>query len=162
VAGRRASQNFPADILRWEVELVSGTNHLRAIATGYGVTVTDENRTDLPDGDVGAPAKLKLSEKGRKNNLVTVQAKLFDAHGVLCLDSAKAVRFSLVGAGRLLDSLGTTRGSSEVQLANRRAQISFVRDGGCRIEATPEGLSAALLNVCFAHFLQEMEHVIFS
>jgi beta-galactosidase len=93
------------------------------------------------------PAELKLAIKNRTENAVTVEARLFDPNGVLCLDSSHLVRFSLVGAGNLIDNLGTTRGSRELQLSNGRAEISFVRKGECRIEAKPEGLSAAFLNL---------------
>jgi hypothetical protein len=41
---------------------------------------------------------------------VTVEARLFYSKGVLCLDSARPVRFSLAGAGSLIDNLGTTHG----------------------------------------------------
>jgi beta-galactosidase len=75
------------------------------------------------------PSEMEPSEKSRRNNVVTVEAKLFDANGVLCVDSAQSVRFSLAGEGKLIDNLGTTRGSGEVQLSNGRAEISLVRKG---------------------------------
>ena len=143
----RDSQNFPAAGLRWEVAFMSGINRLRALATRDGVTVTDEIELTYQTEPWGAPAKLELSEKQRKDHVVTVDAKLYDANGVLCLDSAKAVRFSLEGAGTLIDNLGTVRGSREVQLSNGLAQISILRKGGCRIEATPQGMTAASLDL---------------
>jgi beta-galactosidase len=144
---RRDSQNFPSAGLRWEVAFASGRNHLRVLATKGEVTVQDEIYLTYQGEQWGNPVQLNLSEKERKDNIVTVEAKLLDAKGVLCLDSARTVRFSLAGAGRLIDNLGTTRGSREVQLSNGRAEISLVHKGGCRVEAAPEGLPAASLEL---------------
>jgi beta-galactosidase len=90
---------------------------------------------------------LKLTEKARKAELVTVEATLFDANGVQCLDSSKTIRFALAGAGSLVENLGTVRASREVQLSNGRAEISVVRKGACTIKATPEGVPSASLNL---------------
>ena len=144
---RRDSQNFPAAGLRWEVAFASGSNHLRALATKGEVIVRDEVYLTYQTEQWDKPVQLKLSEKERKNTIVTVEAKLFDAEGILCLDSAQTVRFSLSGTGTLIDNLGTTQGSREVQLSNGRAEISVVRKGGCRIEAVPKGLPAASLEL---------------
>ena len=144
---RRDSQNFPAAGLRWEVAFASGNNHLRALATKGEVIVRDEIYLTYQTEQWDKPVQLKLSEKERKNTIVTVEAKLFDAKGVLCLDSAQTVRFSLSGRGTLIDNLGTTQGSREVQLSNGRAEISLVRKGGCRIEAVPKGLPAVSLEL---------------
>ena len=144
---RRDSQNFPAAGLRWEVAFASGRNHLRAVATKGEVTVHDEIYLTYQSEQWDKPVLLKLFEKERNDNVVTVEAKLFDAKGVLCLDSARPVRFSLAGAGNLIDNLGTTRGSREIQLSNGRSEISLVRKGACRISAAPDGLPAATLEL---------------
>jgi beta-galactosidase len=144
---RRDSQNFPAAGLRWEVAFASGPNHLRALATKGEVTVQDEIYLTYQSEQWGAPVQLRLSLKERKDNIVTVEAKLFDANNLFCLDSAQTVRFSLAGPGYLIDNLGTTSGSREVQLSNGRAEISVVRKGECRIEAVPQGLPAASLEL---------------
>jgi beta-galactosidase len=144
---RRDSQNYPAAGLRWEVAFASGSNHLRAVATKGEATVEDEIYLTYQSERWGQPVQLKLSQKERKDNIVTVEAKLFDANNVLCLDSAQTVRFSLAGPGNLIDNLGTTWGSRELQLSNGRAEISVVRKGGCRIQAVPEGLPAASLQL---------------
>jgi beta-galactosidase len=146
-ARRRDSQNFPAAGLRWEVAFASGPNHLRALATKGAATFQDEIYLTYQIEQWGQPVQLKLSQKEHKDNIVTVEAKLFDANNILCLDSAQTVRFSLAGPGHLIDNLGTTSGSREVQLSNGRAEISLVLKGGCRIEAIPEGLPAASLEL---------------
>jgi len=145
---RRDSQNFPAAGLRWEVQFAAGPNGLRAVATRGSVTVVDETALIYQTEPWGAPAVLKLSQKNRTASTVTVEARLFDTKGVLCLDASQLVSFSLTGAGALIDNLGTTRGSREVQLSNGRAEISIVvGKSACTIEATPESLAAASLNL---------------
>jgi beta-galactosidase len=143
----RDSQNFPAAGLRWDVVFNSGPNRLRTVASKSGVTVTDEISLTYQTETWGAPFALRLTEKARKEELVTVEATLFDANGVQCLDSSRTIRFALAGAGSLVDNLGTVRASREVQLSNGRAEISVVRKGACIIKATPEGVPAASLNL---------------
>jgi beta-galactosidase len=143
----RDSQNFPAAGLRWGVTFVSGKNTLRAVAIKGGVTTSDEVCLTYQTNPWGKPAELRLYEKARKDNVVTLEARLFDAQGVLCLDSSNFIRFSLVGAGRLIDNLGTARASRELQLSNGRTEISLLHNGGCRFEARCEGLPAATLNL---------------
>jgi beta-galactosidase len=144
---RRDSQNFPAAGLRWEVAFATGPNHLRALATKGEVTVQDEIDLTYQIEQWGQPFQLELSQKERRDDIITVEAKLFDANNVLCLDSAQTVRFSLAGSGSLIDNLGTAGGAREVQLSNGRAEISVVRKRGCRIEAIPEGLPPASLDL---------------
>ena len=144
---RRESQNFPAAGLRWQVQFAQGTNRLRAIAHKGDVTVTDEIELTYQTQSWGPPAVLKLSQKDRKDSTVTVEARLFDAKGVLCLDASQLLRFSLTGAGALIDNLGTTRASREVQLSNGRAEISLVRNGPCTIRATQKGMPDASLKL---------------
>ena len=144
---RRDSQNFPAAGLRWKVAFVGGVNHLRAIAVKQGMTFTDDLTLTYQTEPWGEPVELRLSETARKDKLITVEAKIFDAKGVLCLDAAKPVKFSLAGEGSLIDNLGTTRASRQLQLANGRAEISLLHNGTCRIEAAINGLPAAKLNL---------------
>jgi beta-galactosidase len=139
----RDSQDFPAAGLRWEVKFANGPNRLRVNASKKSVTVTDEIGLTYQTESWGAPAGLRLYEKARKQDVVTVETRLFDANGVLCLDCSKNVRFSLTGAGSLVDNLGTTRASRELELSNGRAEISIICKGACTIEAAPEGLPAA-------------------
>jgi beta-galactosidase len=144
---QRDSQNFPAAGLRWHVAFASGANHLRVVAHKAGVAVTDEIELIYQVEPWNKPAELRLVESARKGNTVTVEARLYDANGTLCLDSRKTVYFSLAGAGKLLDNLGTTRGSRALQLYNGRAEISFIHTGGCTVGITAEGIPTALLNV---------------
>jgi beta-galactosidase len=143
----RDSQNFPAAGLRWDVAFVGGINRLRAIAIKGEVTVEDDIELTYQTEPWDNPARLSLTRTQLKSDIVTVEAKLLDAKGVLCLDSSSSVRFSLTGTGTLIDNLGTTRASRELQLSNGRAEISVVRRGTCTIEATPEGMPATSLRL---------------
>jgi beta-galactosidase len=144
---QRDSQNFPAAGLRWDVRFANGPNHLQAIANKGNAVVADEIDLTYQTQPWGKPTDLKLFHKERMNNIVMVEARLFDRNGVLCLDSAQVVRFSITGPGKLVDNLGTTRGSREIQLSNGRAQISIICNGSCTIRATPNGMAPASLNV---------------
>jgi beta-galactosidase len=143
---QRDSQNFPAAGLRWEVAFADGPNHLHVIATKGKVSVTDQIHLTYQTQPWGKPAELRLIEKGRKEDIISVAVTLHDAKGVPCLDSCKVVRFSLAGEGNLLDNLGTARGSRELQLYNGRAELSFTRNGGCIVGIDSDGLPAAFLN----------------
>jgi beta-galactosidase len=146
-AMRRDSQNFPAAGLRWEVQFAGGPNRLRAIAYKGEATVTDEIELHYQTEQWDHPAVLRLSQKRRPDDIVTVEAKLFDKKGVLCLNASQMVRFSLTGAGTLIDNLGTTNASREVQLSNGRAEISLVRIGPCTIRAEQKGMPDASLSL---------------
>ena len=143
----RDSQDFPAAGLRWDLIFVPGLNHLRVEAHTATTTLIDAVDLTYQTDPWGTPAVLEIREKEREGNRISVEAKLFDAQGVLCLEARSLVRFSLYGAGRLNDNLGTTRGSRQLQQANGRAEISFVATGACTVEAAVEGLSAASLRV---------------
>jgi beta-galactosidase len=143
----RDSQNFPAAGLRWKVAFAAGPNRLRVVATRGKVTVTDQVDLAYQTQPWGKPVELRLLEKSRKENIVSVGATIYDAGGIPCLDSCNVVRFSLAGEGKLLDNLGTARGARELQLYNGRAEISVKRKGGCTLGVASEGLPAAFLSL---------------
>lgn len=152
-ARNRDSQDFPAAGLRWSVPFAPGVNRLRAIATKGEVTVTDAIEFIYQTEPWGKPAELRLRRQSRTDTAlstpgrVTVEAHLYDANGVLCLDAQHSIRFSLTGSGRLIDNMGTTRASRELQLANGRAQISLDAEGPCQIQAAIEGITTASLHI---------------
>jgi beta-galactosidase len=144
---QRNSQDFPAAGLRWSVAFATGANRLRVVGTKGAVNVTDEIELAYSTEIWGEPAELRLLEKARRGGTATVEAKLYDAKGVLCLDSRNVVHFSLAGSGQLIDNLGTTRGSREIQLSNGRTEISASVKGRCVIGVASEGLSSAFLTL---------------
>jgi beta-galactosidase len=144
---QRNSQDFPAAGLRWSVAFATGANRLRVVGTKGAANVTDEVELAYSTEIWGKPAELRLIKKVRRENIATVEAKLYDAKGVLCLDSRNVVHFSLAGSGQLIDNLGTSRGSREIQLYNGRAEISATVKGKCIIGVASEGLPSAFLNL---------------
>jgi beta-galactosidase len=143
---QRDSQNFPAAGLRWKVAFAGGPNRLHVVAIKGNVSVTDQIDLIYQTEPWGKPAEFRLRETGRKENIISVAVTLHDANGVLCLDSCNLIRFSIAGEGRLLDNLGTAHGSRELQLYNGRAEISFIRNGGCIVGVDSNGLPAVFLN----------------
>ena len=144
---RRDSQDFPAAGLRWMADFAPGKNHLRVVAAKNGVTVEDEIEFEYQTAKWGSPAALKLAEIARDAKTATVEAMLYDAAGVLCADARNVVRFSLAGAGRLIDNLGTPGGSRVVQLANGRARISLERGGAATVGVDSEGVAPAFVRI---------------
>lgn len=124
---KRNSQDFPAAGLRWMVSFVEGTNKLRVVAHKNSVTANDEIEFLYQTKTWGAPAILTLTELRRDADKVTVEARLYDAQGVLCLDARNRVRFTLAGNDALIDNLGTPTGSRVVELCNGRTEISLRR-----------------------------------
>jgi len=129
--------------------LVECTNKLRVVAKKGSTTVTDEVEFDYQTKAWSKPSKLTLTELHRNADRITIEAKLLDAQGVLCLDSRARVRFSLAGSGRLIDNLGTPDGSRVVELANGRAritvQLSNSEPGAVAIQA--KGVTGTVLNL---------------
>jgi beta-galactosidase len=148
----RNSQNFPAAGLRWMTPFVSGKNTLRIVATKGGKTVTDEIEFLYQTETWGAPAELKLTEKSRNTvagvETVTVEAKLYDAKGALCLDARNRLRFSIAGMGSLIDNRGTSKASRVVEMYNGRAEISLARrEGGSVVAVSAAGIKPAFCNI---------------
>jgi beta-galactosidase len=82
---------------------------------------------------------MKLTEKSRSTidgkETVTVEAKLYDAKGVQCLDARNRLRFNIAGAGSLIDNRGTVKASRVVEMCNGRAEISLMRNDGSSVVA---------------------------
>jgi beta-galactosidase len=147
-AKTRNSQDFPCAGLRWSIPFAEGANVLRAVAKKGGVTVTDEVHFTYQTKPWEAPAKLLLAQKSRSPQFVTIEARLVDQHGTLCLDARNRVRFTLAGAGRLNDNLGTATGSRVIELYNGRAEISFFPGAQPSIiGVASEGIPEAFLTI---------------
>ena len=142
---KRNSQDFPAAGLRWLVKFREGENVVRAIEGSAGIV--DEIKFVYQTEKWSKPAKLVLEELQTVDDVTTVQAKLVDAKGVLCLDARSFVRFGLAGEGRLIDNLGTSTTARKVELYNGRAQISVNRKGKSIVSVSSEGLPTAFLSV---------------
>jgi beta-galactosidase len=145
---KRNSQDFPAAGLRWLVRFKEGQNQLKVVAKKDGVEVIDGTVIGYQTEKWAKPARLTLKEVARKGDSVTVEARLFDAKGVWCLDARNIVRFALAGDGKLLDNLGTSTGSSKVELYNGRAIISLKHNTGeSVVSVSCEGVPTAFATV---------------
>ena len=140
---KRNSQDFPAAGLRWLVNLKAGENVIRAV----GKNVSDEIRFVYQTEKWEKPAKLVLEQIKTAGDVVTVEAKLIDARGILCLDARNVVRFGLAGDGRLIDNLGTSTTARKVELYNGRAQISMQRKGRSVVSVSSDGLPTAFVSI---------------
>lgn len=144
----RNSQDFPAAGLRWMSLFVPGRNNLRVIATKGKTTVTDEINFLYQTERWGKPHKLSISETARSikdgKEIITVEGRLYDANGILCLNAKNSVKFSIAGEGVLVDNRGTSRGSRVVQMYNGRAEISLYATGDTLV-----GLSTDDMNPVF-------------
>jgi beta-galactosidase len=144
----RNSQDFPAAGLRWMTPFVAGQNTLRVVATKNGKTVTDEISFLYQTETWGSPAKFELTSKlghsADGKETMTVEAKLYDAKGIHCLDARNRVRFTVAGSGTLIDNRGTTKGSRVVEMSNGRAEITLFRnDGVSVVGVTAKGIDPA-------------------
>jgi beta-galactosidase len=145
---KRNSQDFPAAGLRWPVKFTAGENKVRVVAKKNGVEVTDEISFIYQTKQWDKPAKLELSELVRRAGVITVEARLLDSGGVQCLDSRQRVRFGICGDGELLDNLGTSTGSREVEVYNGRAVISLKSNGGAsEVSVSSKGVPTVFLKV---------------
>jgi beta-galactosidase len=144
---KRNSQDFPAAGLRWMVKLRPGENKLRVVAKKDGVTVSDELTQRYQTESWGKPARLELKTIAQKSGHATVEARCLDAKGVLCLDARNVVRFGLTGGGRLLDNLGTSTGSRQVELFNGRALISLALAGPTVVSVASKELPTSFVTV---------------
>ncbi len=143
---KRSSQDFPAAGLHWNVPFAAGENHLRVVARQGKQTVTDEISFRYQTQKWTKPTKLTLTKVAEASGLTTIEAKLFDAQGVQCLDAANWLEFSLAGSGRLLDDLGTSSGSRKVQAYNGRAIIRLeAKTGQSAVAVQSPGLATVIL-----------------
>ena len=144
---KRNSQDFPAAGLRWMVKLAP-ENHVRAMGRKGDRTVEDEIHFQYQAQKWGKPAQLRLQELSRNGDVLTVEAQLFDANGVLCLDARNQVHFGIAGDGTLIDDLGTDTGSRVVELYNGRARISLKRNGGrSNASVSSKGIPTVVLEI---------------
>ena len=145
---QRDAADFPAAGLRWSVKLNEGPNRLRAIGHRDGIEVSDNISVGYQTATWDKLATLTLKEISRSNDVVTVEAGMFDKNDVSCLNATNLVRFGLAGDGRLLDDLGTSIGSRVVQLYNGLARISLrLASGKTVVSVASAGLETQFLNV---------------
>ena len=127
---QRNSQDFPAAGLRWMVPLQAGPQELIAVGQRQGKTVRDTLGFQYQTEKWGAPHHFSFEVVAEKGDSVLLEARLRDAQGVQCLDARDFVRFDLAGDGHLIQHQGTSVGARRIGLANGRARIWVLRQGG--------------------------------
>lgn len=132
---KRNSSDFPAAGLRWSAQFKPGKNEVKVVAVKGIETVTDSISFIYQTETWGKPAQLQLTKIAETEDSATVEVKLLDAKGTLCLDAADYIRFSLAGNGKLADNLGTAAGARLVQAYNGRAVISIQKNKGKNVVA---------------------------
>ncbi|MCW3467967.1 glycoside hydrolase family 2 protein [Chitinophaga nivalis] len=126
---QRNLQDFPAAGLRWEVPLQTGENHIKVVGRNGKQTYSDEVTWHYQTEEWTRPVKLVVEKVSEGNDTALVKVKALDAKGILCLDAAQQVAFTIAGKGMLIDNQGTAGGSRKVQLANGQASIRVVLHG---------------------------------
>ena len=146
---RRDSQDFPAAGLRWQLAFEEGMNTVRTVGRTKEKTVSDEVTFRYETRAPGKPHHLRLQAFALPNQAWRIQAELLDAAGVVCVEARDFVRFGQTGDGKLLDNLGTARGSRYVQFANGRAQIDIVLAASMHavVSAQVTGMPTAFMGV---------------
>jgi len=145
---KRNSQDYPAAGLRWNLPFVKGANTVKVIAKRGKETVSDEIQFTYQTAKWTKPVKMTLTKIEQQADIATVEAKLFDANGVQCLDAINWISFGLTGDGKLIDNQGTSSGSRKVQSYNGRAIIKVhLNKGQSVVSVASEGLKTVFLEL---------------
>jgi beta-galactosidase len=144
----RNRQDFPAAGFRWNVKFKKGENIAKVIAKNGKETVTDEISFIYQTDKWGKPSQIVLEKIDQGSDIVTIQAKLLDEKGVLCLDARNYIEFLLSGDGKLIDNQGTSTGSRKLQAYNGRAIIRIKTNNGKNIAGVKsDGLKTVFLDI---------------
>jgi beta-galactosidase len=119
---------------------IDGDFIVRAEAKDLSDEITFEYQTE----HWGKPAELRLTRIAPD----LIEAQLYDANGIRCLDSSDWIEFSIAGDGALLVNQGTATGSRRIQAANGRATIRLRSlSGPCVVSAKCDALPSALIHL---------------
>ena len=137
---KRNFADYPAQGFHWNVPLQKGTNIIRAVSKDLTDEITFEYQTEK----WGAPAEIRLAQVAP--NLI--EAQIYDANGIRCLDSSDWIEFSIAGDGELLQNQGTATGSRRIQAANGRATIRLrSHTGPCVVAAKTDNINSSLITL---------------
>ena len=137
---QRDTEDYPAQGFHWKVPLKRGLNTVKAVSK----TLTDEITFEYQTEQWEHPAELRLTRIADD----LIEAQLYDANGIRCLDSREWIEFSIAGDGQLLQNQGTATGSRRIQAANGRATIRLKSvSGPCVVSAKTPRLPSALLSL---------------
>lgn len=145
---KRNSQDFPASGLRWNVAYNMGVNHLKVVAKKGKVIVSDEIAQFYQTEKWGPPANMTLKKTDQTGDIATIEVRVLDVKGYLCLDARNIVEFGLAGDGKLIDNQGTSSGSRVVEVYNGRAIIRVkLNEGKSVATVKSQNLKTAFLEL---------------
>lgn len=144
---KRNVKVYPAAGLSWRTKLRSGNNTLVAVGKRGKEVVKDTISFYYETREWGEPFKIAIQLAETKDRDINeIKVKILDKNGVICLDSKQFVRFEYLGSGKLLDNLGTQKGSRRIGAQNGQASI-LVKPGAGEnaIRVTVEGLGSKMM-----------------
>jgi len=145
---KRNSSDYPAAGLRWDLPFIKGKNTVKVIASKGKDIVNDEIEFYYETQKWTKPVKMTLTKIEEKNDIATLEVKLYDEKGVQCLDAINWINFSLAGDGKLIDNQGTSSASRKVQAYNGRAMISVnLNKGKSVFSVNSDGLPTVFLSL---------------
>jgi beta-galactosidase len=145
---QRNPHDFPAAGLRWEVTFRKGKNAIEARAVVDDKTIKDKIEIFFQTQRWGGPKKFKIKVRRQRGGRRLVSVRAIDKNGCLCADAAFFIRFSLAGAGRLIDNQGTVRGARRVQMSNGQACIYVEPQNGVSVvSVTAPGMRTIFRNI---------------
>ena len=137
---KRNIADYPAQGLHWNVPLQKGTNIIRAVSKDLTDEITFEYQTE----NWGTPAEIRLTQVAPD----LIEAQIYDANGIRCLDSSDWIEFSIAGDGELLQNQGTATGSRRIQAANGHASIRLrSHTGPCVVAAKTDNINSSLITL---------------
>jgi len=139
---------YPSAGLHWQVRFREGENRIAAVGisgkkrvTVDSLTVTYSFKRNQKADDIDLTYEYLPSG----NILITAVAR--DKDGRRALDYNKRIYFTAEGAGRLVEKMGTPRGSSVIEMASGKAMIEFIppASGKTIIEARNQDFKGSYL-----------------
>lgn len=122
----RDIKKFPASGLSWQVNFIEGENQIEAVGyEGNKINTEDSLKIFFTTKKNEKPDNLILAQERMSSGNHLITANVVDKNGNQCLDFNGRVYFSALSGGKLLEYLGTSTGSSVIEMANGKAQIVF-------------------------------------
>jgi len=144
----RDIRNFPSAGLHWEVNFLEGKNQIVAHGMSGKKKVTADSLTVLYSFKRNQKADdIHLTYEYLPNGNILIIAVARDKDERRVLDYNKRIYFTAEGEGRLVENMGTPRGSSVIEMASGKAMIEFIppKQGKTIIEARNQDFKGTYL-----------------
>jgi len=127
-------------MLRWRTIFKQGMNYVKAVAKSHGETLVDSISFYYQTEPFGKPDHILLSETKLLGDTLLITAKVYDKMGIFCPTAKNWITFGITGQGKLIDNLGTGKGSRKIQLSNGKAAIKVIVPGMATISVSGSGI----------------------